>query len=238
MLATIDASILFGASKVTSTKGPHWRIRQFAGFKLSATPSYTLKLVLQNLSGSWNEVTISHGATAEEPTISVTFQLPPGEFKMVTIPACRDGRSLLVKCGYEVALHSIGGMQISSAWQEAQNSKVSVLPATGFNIRAMPASWAGEANAGSTCDLLFKPSTNGDDWCFLVEFSCNGTMVLQTLDSRVQMTGYTYLVIDPTVPQFLQLVAQSRTNFSLNYKEFADYRREWQAPSGLAVWNV
>jgi hypothetical protein len=52
------------------------------------------------------------------------------------------------------------------------------------------------------------------------------------------MSGYCYLVVDSTTPQFMQLVAQSRTNFSLNYKEFADYRGDWQAPSGMAVWNV
>jgi hypothetical protein len=238
MLAALDATILFGANKVSSTKGPHWRIRQFAGFKLSAMPFYTLKLVLQNLSSSWNEVTISHGANIEEPTIATTFQIPPGEFKMVTIPACRDGRSLLVKCNYEVALRSIGGMQISSAWQEAPNSRVRVLPSPGFNIKAMPASWAGDALPGSTCDLLFKPSKDADDWCFLVELSCNGTISMCTLDSRTRMSGYCYLVVDSTTPQFMQLVAQSRTNFSLNYKEFADYRGDWQAPSGMAVWNV
>jgi hypothetical protein len=235
MLATLDATILFGANKVASTKGPHWRVRQFAGFKLSDTPFYTLKLVLQNLSSSWNEVTISHGTNTDAPEIATTFQIPPGEFKMVTIPACRTGKVLLVKCNYEVALRSIGGMQISSAWQEAQNSRVRVLPSPGFNIKAMPASWAGEALPGSTCDLLFKPSRDGTDWCFLSELSCNGTISICTIDSRTKLTGYCYLLIDPTTPQFMQLVAQSRTNFSLSYKEFTDAR---QAPSGLVVWNV
>lgn len=237
MYTPLQASVLFGASKVATTKGPHWRISQFAGFLLEAVSCYSLRLVLHNLSSSWNSVVVQHRVDNEQPGTETSFQIAPGEFKVVTIPTARAGKVLFVKCNYQVSLIEIQAGTISSAWDKVASSGLLLTPNANWQINQQSASIAGQAAEGATSTLQFKPDYPLD-WSCLLELSCNGTLEVQSSSQRTLFTGYCYWLFDQTTPQLLHLTAKTNTNYSLAYQQYADLRTAWQPASGLTIWNV
>lgn len=229
MRVSVPLKVLFGAQAATSTKGPHWRIAQFAGLSVSAERCYSFTALLHNLSNSANEATLSFGISADNAAAKVSLMLAPGETRAILLPMIVGGKTLTVRCNYPIALLDLLGHQINSGWVETAGE----VKVVGLPLQKFPASLVGELPWGASGQLLCRMAD-----CHLLQISCNNQVEISAPNWRLEIAGAFTLLLDEGTESELYLRAPTRTNFSLAWKQFADRTSEWVPPSGMAVWVV
>lgn len=229
MRIPVPLKVLFGAQAVVSTKGPRWRINQFAGFAISSERCYSFTANLLNLTNKSSEVTISYGMSLDSAAAQVTFLLAPGEIKAVLLPMVQEGKTLTFRTSQSIALLEVVGHQISSGWSEAPGK----IELTGLPLRRLPVSIAGELPAGATGQL----SCSGAD-CHFLQFSTNGVLELSTEGWKLRASGFFTLLLDGGTSSSLYLRFPAKATLTLSSKHFADRSSEWIAPSGMPIWVV
>lgn len=227
MRVLVKIKPLFGADSVTSTKGQHWRIRQFAGFLLSAERCHSYTAVIHNPTSHQAEVTITSGV--QQATLAVTTTLAAGEIKAILVPVAKDSNTLSLRTQHQLALLELVGHQVSSAWVQVAG-KVQV---TGFSLEQANDTGIARLAADQTGQLrCFDADTHA------MQLSCNAAIELYSKDWKLQLNGYATLLLDSATPKELYLRALAPTNLSLKVTHYADRSSEWVAPSGMPVWNI
>lgn len=229
MRIPLPLNCLFGAQEVVSTKGPHWRIRQFAGFSVTAERCYSFTYLLQNLTNKTNEVTLSYGVALDSASASVNVMLAPGELRAVLVPMVQDGRNITIRCSQDLALLDCLGHQISSAWIETSG----VTQITGLALKKFPASLVGDLPAGASGQVSCKEAD-----CHYLQLSSNAPIAILANNWALKASGFFTLLLDAGTVTDLQICVLARTSFSFSSKHFSDKSSQWVPPSGMPVWVV
>jgi hypothetical protein len=229
MQVPIKLDNLFGAEHVASTKGPYWRIRQFAGFSFSGERIYSYSAVVQNLTSKAAEVTISFGFNPSEAAIITTTLVPAGALTVIYLPAPTQGKSFVVKSSQAIALVDFLGHQLSSGKESVSGA----LELPNCTLKRLPNSLVGSVPAGTSTQLLFE----GASTKFLT-LAADQQVAIASAKGRIEFKGeVTLLLEDDTLPNFWLLFMRN-TNLSVSCKFFSTRDANWVPPSGLPVWVV
>lgn len=227
MRESLSLAALFGTTRINSTKGPCWRINQFAGFSFEPETSASFTAVLRNLASQPAEVTLGLGVTPENSSVRSRALLAAGASQVCIIPSPRIAQSLTIQSSAPLELLEVIRERPPTLPLEPRGAvKIWGLPLSKYST-----AYAGELNAGTTGQLSFSGAAK-----HFLRLAVSKPVQLITDKNQVTAEGFFNMLLEDS--QNLYVNAPESVSFSLECQHFSGEPSAAQTASGLPLWII